>query len=247
MSKSILIPRTEEEIIITSDLSQMKGKYLAENLYRKWTEEYIDEDTGESKEIKRKEIIEFRGVCIDDNMLSKINFFLQSGDISEVKISNVQRIGSENKRYTTIWVVTAEIETKKKHFYLGANSVQTAHSIATDYIEQSYKGSFSVVAIKELSYVNIVPFIKENAPDNELKWHQIRLKIDFNEEGTTLESEFIVKATDAEEAKALSEVFFNEHLNGGKHEFTSRLLSAKNINIEAVISHEFCKKYLKSE
>lgn len=242
-----LTPRVEEEIITTSDLSQMKGKYLAENLYRKWTEDFIDEDTGETIETQRKEIIEFRGVYIDNDVLSKINFFLQSGDISEVKISNVQRVGFENQRYATLWIATAEIEAKKKHFYLYANSIETAHSIATDYIEQSYKGSFSVVAIKELSYVNIVPFVKENAPDNELKWHQIRLKIDFNEEYPTLENEFIVKATDAEEAKALSEAFFNEHLNKGKCEFTSRLLSAKNINIEAVISHEFCMKYLVSE
>lgn len=242
-----LTPRVEEEIITTSDLKEMKGKYLAENLYRKWTEDFIDEDTGETVAMERREIIAERGKYIDNELLTEIDFFLQSGDISEVKISNVQRVGFENQRYTTIWAVTAEIKAKKKHFYLGANSIEMAHDIATDYIEQSYKGSFSVVAIKELSYVNIVPFVKENAPDNELKWHQIQLKIDFNEEHPAFENEFIVKATDAEEAKALSEVFFNEHLNGGKYEFTSRLLSAKNINIEAVISHEFCMKYLKSE
>lgn len=77
------VNRFEEEIITTSNLSEMKDKYLAETLYRKWPENFIDEITGEVVNIERKEIIFDRGTLLDHHSLEEINFFLQSGDITE--------------------------------------------------------------------------------------------------------------------------------------------------------------------
>lgn len=243
-----LTPRMEEEIITTSDLSQMKGKYLAENLYQRWTEDFIDESTQEVVTLDRHALLFEKGKYIDHDLLTQINFYLQTQDISEVKVCNVQRTAFKENRRPSLWVATAEIDIKKKHFYLYAKSAEMAHNITADYIEQCFSGGFSIVGVKELPFMNIVAFSKEGVSENEPKWYEIQLKITYTDPDEPWHnSSFIVKATDAEEAKALSEVFFNEYLNGGKHEFTSRLLSAKNINIEAVISHEFCKKYLKNE
>ena len=84
------VNRFEEEIITTSNLSEMKDKYLAETLYRKWPENFVDESTGELVNIERKEIIFARGTLLDSNALEEINFFLQSGDITEVRVSNIK-------------------------------------------------------------------------------------------------------------------------------------------------------------
>lgn len=237
-----LTPRMEEKIITTSDLSEMKDKYLAENLYRKWTEDFIDESTGESVTIHRREIIAPRGTLLNNDWLPQINFFLLSSEISQVKVSNVSRNSYEDAKGVSVWCATAEINAKKKHFYLYANSVQSVLSIASDYIEQMYEGAYNFLSIKELSYINIVSFSKENALETDLKWYQILLEITYPEIRQTTQSEFVVKTTDAEAAKTLSEAFFSKYLT--EREFTSTLLSAKNINIEAVIDHEFSKKYL---
>lgn len=69
------VNRFEEEILTTSNLSEMKDKYLAETLYRKWPEIFVDESTGELVNIERKEIIFDRGTFLDHHNLEEINFF----------------------------------------------------------------------------------------------------------------------------------------------------------------------------
>ena len=51
------VNRFEEEIITTSNLSEMKDKYLAETLYRKWPENFVDESTG-AKVMKIEAVID---------------------------------------------------------------------------------------------------------------------------------------------------------------------------------------------
>lgn len=137
-----LTPRFEEEIITTSDISQMRGKFLAKRLLRTWQEEFVDEDTGEAVTIERKELIMDKGTLLGSDELSEINFFLQSGDIQEVEVSNIQRMGTFANGTGSLWVVTAETMNKNKNFYLGAKSVTQAQDIAIDYIEQNYDGVY---------------------------------------------------------------------------------------------------------
>jgi len=78
----------------TSKIEEMEGNYLAQRLLRTWTEEFIDQDTGEVVTVPRNEIIFDKGVFIDGDVLSQINFFLQSGDIQKVLVSNQKRMGT---------------------------------------------------------------------------------------------------------------------------------------------------------
>ena len=150
------VNRFEEEIITTSNLSEMKDKYLAETLYRKWTENFVDESTGELVNIERKEIIFDRGTLLDHHSLEEINFFLQSGDITEVKVSTIQRQATLVNGCAATWVAVAKVMGKKQTFFLYANSVEVAMQILTDYIEQHYQGYFEVLSLKEQEYLYIV-------------------------------------------------------------------------------------------
>ncbi|WGU68220.1 hypothetical protein QIU18_00530 [Capnocytophaga canimorsus] len=172
-----LTPRFEEEIITTSDISQMRGKFLAKRLLRTWQEEFVDEDTGEAVTIERKELIMNKGTLLESDELSEINFFLQSGDIQEVEVSNIQRMGTFANGTGSLWVVTAETMNKNKNFYLGAKSVTQAQDIAIDYIEQNYDGVFHIVSVKSLPYVDLVSFSKAEPNDKEAFHYKIDVEI----------------------------------------------------------------------
>ena len=239
------INRFDEEIITTSNLSEMKDKYLAETLYRKWNENFVDESTGELVNIERKEIIFDRGTFLDHHNLEEINFFLQSGDISKVKVSNVKRQATLVNGNAAVWVAVVKLQGKKQTFYLYANSVDTAMQILTDYIEQRYEGSFEVVSLKEQEYLYIVTLAKELEEERKVNYYIVEMEI--TSDGYTRPYEkFLVKAINAEETKPLCIAFFDRIMkeNDKVIPYTMTLLSAKVMKIEAVIDHAFCHEYI---
>src|SRR5690606_41172814 len=78
-----IITKFEEEVLITSTLEEMRGKFLSKRLLRTWKEDFSDEDTGEVVQIERNELILEIGTFLGQSELSEINFMLQSGDIKE--------------------------------------------------------------------------------------------------------------------------------------------------------------------
>ena len=61
-------------------------KYLAENAVKTWTENFIDQDTGEKVPVERHEVIFDRGTYIDESLLPKIMFSIQSEELKTVKV-----------------------------------------------------------------------------------------------------------------------------------------------------------------
>ena len=79
-----------EEIKVTAkDLKKAIGRKLAARVLRKWTEDFVDEDTGEVVTIERNEIILERDVLLDEANVEKIkeadidSIILQKEDIAE--------------------------------------------------------------------------------------------------------------------------------------------------------------------
>ena len=239
------VNRFEEEIITTSNLSEMKDKYLAETLYRKWNENFVDESTGELVNIERKEIIFDRGTFLDHHSLEEINFFLQSGDITEVKVSTIQRQATLVNGNAAVWVAVVKLQGKKQTFYLYANSVDTAMQILTDYIEQHYEGLFEVVSLKEQEYLYIVTLAKELEEERKINYYIVEMEIN-SDSYTCLYKKFLVKAINAEETKPLCIAFFDKYMQNKENPepYTMTLLSAKVMKIEAVIDHAFCHEYI---
>lgn len=239
------VNRFEEKIITTYNLFEMKDKYLAETLYRKWNENFVDESTGEVVNIERKEIIFDRGTLLDHHNLEEINFFLQSGDISQVKVSNVKRQATLVNGNAAVWVAVVKLQGKKQTFYLYANSVDTAMQILTDYIEQRYEGSFEVVSLKEQEYLYIVTLAKELEEERKINYYIVEMEI-TSDSYTCLYKKFLVKAINAEETKPLCIAFFDKYMQDKENPepYTMTLLSAKVMKIEAVIDHAFCHEYI---
>ena len=94
-----------EDIVVieTSKPEEMRGKYLAEKVVKSWTEDFVDEDTGEPVSIERTEVIFDRGTYIDDDMLQKIMFSIQAEEIQTVKVVDTkpttERANVQIRRY----------------------------------------------------------------------------------------------------------------------------------------------------
>ena len=67
--KKETVSRFNEKLMTSNDLSLLKGKeskYLMNSLYRRWKEDFTDEDTGEVVTIERKELIISKGEELND-------------------------------------------------------------------------------------------------------------------------------------------------------------------------------------
>lgn len=135
---------------ITSDIRQMKGKYLVYDLKRSWKEDFVDKGSGEVVSIERKELIYERGTLLQAEELSRIQFFMSEGSISEVEVSNQKRMSYEFKnRHIYPYMAQVDVEDKKRKFLMLASSVDNALEIVKDFVELNYIGRYQVSMVKE--------------------------------------------------------------------------------------------------
>jgi len=244
-----------ETVITTNDLKEMQDKYLAERLLRKWNEDFIDEDNGDVVTIERNEVIFEKGTFLDSNSLAEINFFLQSGAIENIKVSNQPRNGTLVSDHATVYVVTAEKLRKKTNYYLYAKSSSNAIEIATDFLEQMIVGSFSFSSVKKLPYSNLIPpnddqELDETVPEPVEKYfYAIEMEVKYIDDDYDVVQSFILQATNVEDAKNTIESFIVSKLSEDNKDATiaTAIISAKQINCENVIDYKFSAEYFEHQ
>ena len=91
------------KVIETNKGEEMLHKYLAESAVKTWTENFIDQDTGQTTTVERHEVIFDRGTYIDESLLPKIMFSIQSEELKTVKVCEnkplVKRHNMQVRRY----------------------------------------------------------------------------------------------------------------------------------------------------
>ena len=239
----------DEIVETTSNIEVMKGKYLAERLLRSWNEDFIDEDTGEVLSVQRNEILLNKGTLLDNHNMTEINFWLQSGDITEVKLSNQKRDCTRVFKGVNLWLVSIELNSKKKTIYLYASSVENAIDIATDYIEQNHSGSFALKNLKELDYINLI--IEESEEDEdeiEADGKDVSIyvvNVEITEDEGSYKNSFILKSNDVESAKkSIEDYLIKKKVQSNIiPEFEIKILQAKTIACNFIVDPEFSIKY----
>lgn len=161
--------RFNETRFVTNSPEEMRGLYLASTLKRTWTEDFLDEETGNVISVDRSELVADLGTKIDGDLMARIQFHLQAGDIKQVEVSTQQRMAYLTTAYSLIpWSVTAVIGAKRRKILLYADSAQMAHDIAKDYIELHYSGSFHIVGLKVFEHcIFIKDTLKSIDPNDE--------------------------------------------------------------------------------
>lgn len=160
--------RKTEIRYVTSDPKKMLNMYLAKRVLKTWEESFIDEDTGETVNIERNEVLFERGTLIDQDILAKIRFSMEADGIKEVEVSNQKRLAFENENnYLSPYMAQAEIGEKKHKFLLYATGLENVCLILKDYIELNYQPSFTLTMAKEFdSCVILTDNLKERKVDD---------------------------------------------------------------------------------
>ena len=79
METKELVTRINEVRLRISDPKEMVGKLLAESVKRTWTEDFLDEDSGEITSVERTEVVVERGKRLTKDDVARINFTSKRG------------------------------------------------------------------------------------------------------------------------------------------------------------------------
>ena len=258
--------RKNEDRFFTNNPKEMLGKFIAERLLRGWKEDFVDEDSGEVVSIDRSEVIADRGALIDGDLLARINFHIQCGDIKEVEVSNQRREAFHVKNtYLNPYLAVVKINDKNTKFLLYAASVEMAIEVVKDYVELNYSNGFFVSQMKEFtsciilndnlkSYksdtdapmecVESIMEAEEGNDDSDYKFYQIEVIITTDEH--TYSSLFIVKTKDVDKAMVVIRNYVAGQMHKNKticEQLDIKLETAKILPVNGFIEKEFSLAY----
>lgn len=172
--------RFQEERFFAKTASEMVGMYAANNVYRKWFEDYLDEDSHEIIQVERHELLFTRGTLFNEMNTDSVEFYIQTGELDGIEVTNQKRLASSFFHSgLTPYKVRVSILGKKYLFIVQALSLQMAQDIVEDYVELNYDNSFIIVSASEASFGRIL---------NEAKWKLIQ-KDETEDETVDLELE----------------------------------------------------------
>ena len=134
----------------TNNPEEMLNKYLAERAVKTWTENFIDEDTGEKVPVERHEVIFDRGSYIDESLLPKIMFSIQSEELKTVKVcENKPLVKRDNMNVRRYIVKLADASHNCNVYTTRAKTPEDAAQMVCDYYTiyglPTLLGNFSVI------------------------------------------------------------------------------------------------------
>ena len=138
------------KVIETNKPEEIFHKYLAENAVKTWTENFIDQDTGEKVPVERHEVIFDRGTYIDESLLPKIMFSIQSEELKTVKVcENKPLVKRDNMNVRRYIVKLADASHNCNVYTTRAKTPEDAAQMVCDYYTiyglPTLLGNFSVI------------------------------------------------------------------------------------------------------
>lgn len=139
-------PTRYQEIKYRSDQPvRMVGKFTAEHVKRTWKEDFLDKNTKQVITVDRYETIITRGQEISHDMIPKILFHMQAGELKDILVSNQRRMRDQVKRtHPTPFIVNLHMGDRGCKVIVQATSIKQAINIAADWAEQTGEGHFEV-------------------------------------------------------------------------------------------------------
>jgi len=245
----------------TSDPKQMLGKYLPKQVCKTWTEDFVDQDTGEVIGIERIQPLVDSGY-ISQNKLQQIQFAIQAGDIKDVEVSNedVCEVSKYIPNYLNAYLVEMRHGQLKDLYAVYAQTIETAIETAIAF-GQMYRGFSGYITTSKVTPLNAVlvpddhPCIPEHeqTPAFERKdYFKVNTRttwIDIDKE-KHFDTDYIIAAGEVGEAKEriarLLDILKEEaKKNGGSGDTDSETIirKAAPFNVTCCVPREFSELY----
>lgn len=242
MEKQEFVTRFDEVRIRVSDPKQMVGKQLAESVTRKWTEDFIDEDTKETVQVERNEVIIGRGKVLTNEDVSKIQFYIQEGSVKDVLVTNQDR-PSEHSPIRGMFEVVVSHTNGKRHLLLQARSISMAVAIAIDYCEQRGKGFFSIETVKASGDFHVVKYKPTEGEEAPAYYYFVKILYWDGEKNRN--AAFLTLAKDADQAIDIVQSLIAQNEGMAKLYEEYMVHSAKLAPITEIVPVEMSERYYK--
>lgn len=242
----------------TANSNTMYRKYLAEDVFQKWTEDFIDEDTKETVSIERKQKLFERGTYLDKGKISEVMFAIQAEQIKDVAVTDTCY---DMERFITNslcpWEVSAATNTQKFLYLVRAQSVEKAITVATEYAGM-YLGLSGWTTVKQVKYCDYRIIedsdecIPENAPNDynsDYDYYKVtvqsRFFCDLDDDVEKTNYTYIIKAQDVGEAKeritAYCRKLWEETLANPRNSFV--VLKGQPYDTDGIVPLTYCELY----
>ena len=255
MEKKELKTRFDEFRWRTLEPSQMLNRYLVEPATRVWKEDFIDEDTKEIATVERKEVIEPAGTLITQDVLARLQFFIQAGELKEVLVSNQLRQGARADYSALVpYTVTLKpFDGAAVKLLVRANSLNMALQIAEDYGDYIIPGYYRVKSAKKEDNFLIIDEPAKNEKGEETDpgtYYKTDAIVSITKaDGTELVTKsldtFLTISPDADVARQLilreiARLYKKDH---GTVQVELTLSEARVFNASDIVPYHFSKKY----
>ena len=226
----------KEDIIFTADPAEMNGKYVSEDLYRKWkqVEEKTDPKDGHkfNTEVEKKELVLKRGTLLDSDAIKTVQFHIQANDITGVFCSPLLRRATiaSPPAWQKPWKVQVEnsVKPKKHTIILYAKTASDAIAIVTEYMERTYEGMFTINTIGNFdNAVFVAPKpreLKEGEKAPELTFYQISVSAKWRDDNDVQNGLIVLQAENVDEALGVIE----KRIMARREEFLKNLKANSN-------------------
>jgi DNA-directed RNA polymerase subunit beta len=174
----------------TMNVEDANGWYLTQNEKRYWTEDFIDEDTGDPQSVERSETICERGAQLNELLIS----LLQENGIKTVNVSNIPILGNQEK-YMNLWETVLNVSKKgnlrKRSYIVTADSPAAAEAFISEWFEINVEATFELVKVNQVKYNKVIKVYDTEREEYEAsgthtaKWYksQICAMVDDDESG----------------------------------------------------------------
>ncbi len=168
MKKVMLRKDYQTEVV---PVAEAVGRYLAKNATRSWTEQFVDEDTHETVQIERNEIIAHRGQMVTDTVLRE----LEEQNVNEVEVADISHRAQERTLLGRIVHVKVTLRNDwgdTAVLIVRSDSLQGAQNLAADYAEGAVNDIFKTkdadsVAVIKSEIIEGLQFIGRTKEDIE--------------------------------------------------------------------------------
>ena len=242
----------------TSDPKIMRGMYLAENVKKTYTEDFLDEDDGTVHSIERQELIMERGMELDADRIATIQFHIQAGEITDVLVTD-SNVSAERYICPVLepYEVCLSVRARKKLYLVRAQSVEQAIQIATDYASMylDLKGWYSVRKVNTASYRIIeddngcIPQGDDDVKTSESEYYNVTVQLRLYDSNLDLEKtdyDIIIKAHDVGQAKERVSAYVEENMQtqlAGNPNNSFVVKKAKPYDTAGVVPKSYCEMY----
>jgi len=248
----------------TSDPKKMLGMYLPHNVYKTYTKELVDADTGEVKTIEHRELLYRAGTKLTKDVISQIMFNIQAEEITDVEVSSEKVIPAKLyiSQIRMAYVVVLNTNITDYKFVVEAQTIEQAIRIAMDFgnVYRDISGDVMPLKVNPLGCSIIfddddcIPEEEQLDPAEPKPYYKVSVRLTwYNQDDSKWEKDdrvFIITADEVGQARSRVSTFAEDLWKDQLRVYRDchyKIRKVVPFEIDALVPEEYSRMYKEKE